>query len=783
MGEVLLATREADGTRVAIKVARRGHDGQLVARLRREAELLSRVSSPHLPGYFEIFEVPEGQALVMEFVPGEPLAAVPLQEMDVAERWALCRRTLPGIAAGLSALHAVGIVHRDVKPANVILAARGAVVVDLGLARGPDVVTLTKTGQAMGTPRYLPPEQIMGEGVLPASDLYQVALVFLELLKGWDAPATIDQVFVRAMRPPEDPRQELPSLPEPAAFWIQRSLHPDPGERPDVAKALAALPAVLALDLVPGPNRVQDGPRRTAAAAAESVAERVEEVQLARKRARHTGRWPVPLAGGTEPPKARPMRGGPANPAPWKTGRDAGLWVLAASLGLLAGYAWLPGSGPPPRASSPQVSVVLMVREGELVVLEGAERGASLRRAGQSPKPGPQGYSSLGPMEPGDLTLQLGGETRRIHVPVPLGAGSLELRSPRPGTCEVYLALPGARRLQGVLLVGAKRVPGRWDGGGLAWSWSPDFLVAETQSRPTSDSQDRLLGGFPVEARLFYDRDVQLSMRLPLQDLARRFLGTMELPEALIEEASRAGAGWWQRSPDIWTDTARTSLRRVASVAAALLSSPGLAEDVRFTAYRRLAPARTLEWVWRDAPLESGWIMGDALGGFLELSTFPRLSTGRVPGAVGIRETPHPGPIRLRADRDVESQILGKERPRPLGGEWDAEGRYWVLLSGLPPGPPEHAELGLFLDGRLTPGRLLVHLGSRHVEIPTGQGLRSPLREGAEWIFHGLPAAWIADAKNYAGTVRMGFEYRSFAPGVGPGISVSSISLVEARGP
>jgi serine/threonine-protein kinase len=157
-----------------------------VARFEREASLSGRISHPNLCHVYDFGRTPEGFLwLAMEFLTGETIAAALASGPMPSERVV---GIATGCAAGLSAAHAAGIVHRDLTPANVMLVPRDgvetAVVMDFGIAWTPGGSDLTRDGMMVGTPEVMSPEQIAGDAVGPASDQYQLALLVCRMLTG-----------------------------------------------------------------------------------------------------------------------------------------------------------------------------------------------------------------------------------------------------------------------------------------------------------------------------------------------------------------------------------------------------------------------------------------------------------------------------------------------------------------------------------------------------------------------------------------------------------------------
>ncbi|MEO5876217.1 MAG: serine/threonine-protein kinase [Streptosporangiaceae bacterium] len=179
-GQVLLAEHLESGVQVAIKYLS-GEllaDEEFVARFRDEARLLADLSDPNLVYFYEYFEAGAGAAIVMELVDGVSLNLILAEAGPTTPEAALA--VLKGSLLGLGSAHAAGIVHRDYKPANVLVDADGhSKLADFGIA-----VRVGSTAQAAGTPAYMPPEQWSGQPVTPAADVYAATAVCYELLTG-----------------------------------------------------------------------------------------------------------------------------------------------------------------------------------------------------------------------------------------------------------------------------------------------------------------------------------------------------------------------------------------------------------------------------------------------------------------------------------------------------------------------------------------------------------------------------------------------------------------------
>lgn len=252
MGVVYRARDALDGGLVALKLLE-GRDAVDLARFEREARLLARLSHPNVVRYVDHGHTPDGHVyLAMEWLAGETLAERSRHTMlDAAD----AVRVIRAAAAGLGAAHAAGIVHRDVKPANLFLVEGGGPdatkVLDFGIARplGPRDLVLTSTGTVMGTPFYMAPEQARAATHLDArADVYALGAVLYELLTGRPPFAHETLMALLAailLEEPVDVREHAPETPEPLAALVTRLLDKRPENRPaDGSVLVAALDAL-----------------------------------------------------------------------------------------------------------------------------------------------------------------------------------------------------------------------------------------------------------------------------------------------------------------------------------------------------------------------------------------------------------------------------------------------------------------------------------------------------------------------------------------------------------
>ncbi len=243
MATVYLAQDHELGRSVAIKVlgAPLALDADFVGRFRREATIVARLSHPNIVQIFDLGEEENRLYIVMEYVEGVSLAGLLAREKRVAPEQAveLARQA----CLALDCAHTEGIVHRDVKPANLLLRADGTLkVADFGIARSDQVTSQTQAGTVLGTASYLAPEQAAGETVTLRADLYSLGAVLYELLTG-QPPRKIESLAELAALhswPIRPVRELAPEVPEDLEAAVMRCLARNPDYRPATAAALSA---------------------------------------------------------------------------------------------------------------------------------------------------------------------------------------------------------------------------------------------------------------------------------------------------------------------------------------------------------------------------------------------------------------------------------------------------------------------------------------------------------------------------------------------------------------
>jgi serine/threonine protein kinase len=244
MGRVYRA-EGPDGTVAAVKVIKAEYATQPAYRKRfeREVRIARMIEHPHVVPVLEA-GTHEGELfLTTPFIDGGALDELlraggpltPERAVDVCVQ----------VADGLGALHAAGVVHRDVKPPNVLLTEGGrALVADFGIARWRDASILTEPGKVVGSAPYIAPEQIRGEEVTAASDVYSLGCMAFELLTGvrpFSGRHGADLLMAHLGEPPPDPASLRPGLSADLSWALLRALEKDPSARPPTATSFARM--------------------------------------------------------------------------------------------------------------------------------------------------------------------------------------------------------------------------------------------------------------------------------------------------------------------------------------------------------------------------------------------------------------------------------------------------------------------------------------------------------------------------------------------------------------
>ncbi|HEY1563646.1 MAG TPA: protein kinase [Gaiellaceae bacterium] len=238
--------------RVAIKILHEHYaaDPEYLERFRREARAVARLSHPNIVIVIDRGDADGRQFIVFEYIEGENVKELVQRTGRLPVRGAL--ELALAVADGLAFAHEHGLVHRDVKPQNVLVSREGEVkVTDFGIARSLHVEHgVTQTGTVLGTGEYLAPEQASGKPVSPATDVYSLGVVLWELLAG-DVPFVGENFVAVALRhlnePPPDLRERRPDVSPRLAAAVEHALAKDPARRfPSMAALAKELRACLA---------------------------------------------------------------------------------------------------------------------------------------------------------------------------------------------------------------------------------------------------------------------------------------------------------------------------------------------------------------------------------------------------------------------------------------------------------------------------------------------------------------------------------------------------------
>ncbi|MBV9339252.1 MAG: serine/threonine protein kinase [Solirubrobacterales bacterium] len=258
MGAVYRATQLSLGRAVALKLLapNLSDDPGFRARFEREGHVQAALDNDHIVTVYEAGQSDYGLFLAMRLIAGPTLKQLIL-DASLDPRRSV--RLLTQVAHALDTAHGAGLIHRDVKPQNILIGKSDhAYLADFGLIKAPDEARLTGTGQFIGTIDYVAPEQIQAEPATPASDIYALAGVLYECLTGevpFPKPSDAATLHAHVMQPPPKVSERRPDLPQALDGVIAQGMAKDPWSRPSLAaeliqaasRALSSSPSGIAL--------------------------------------------------------------------------------------------------------------------------------------------------------------------------------------------------------------------------------------------------------------------------------------------------------------------------------------------------------------------------------------------------------------------------------------------------------------------------------------------------------------------------------------------------------
>ncbi|WP_329554072.1 protein kinase domain-containing protein [Streptomyces sp. NBC_00696] len=312
MASVHLAYDSVLDRQVAIKTLHTelGREQAFRERFRREAQAVAKLTHTNIVSVFDTGEdALDGTTMpyiVMEYVEGRPLGSV-LDE-DMRQFGAMpadkALKITADVLAALDISHEMGLVHRDIKPGNVMMTKRGVVkVMDFGIARAMQsgVTSMTQTGMVVGTPQYLSPEQALGRGVDARSDLYSVGIMLFQLVTGrlpFDADSPLAIAYAHVQEEPVAPSSINRSLPPAVDALVARALKKNPNERFPNAESMRdeALRVASSLHAAP-PSIVPGAPAQSGAGVGSAVFPPVDQAAPAPTGPVHTPYQPGPYGG------------------------------------------------------------------------------------------------------------------------------------------------------------------------------------------------------------------------------------------------------------------------------------------------------------------------------------------------------------------------------------------------------------------------------------------------------------------------------------------------------
>jgi hypothetical protein len=279
---------------VALKILHSHYAGdeETIERFRREARAVAQLSHPNIVTVIDRGQADDRQFIVFEYIDGQTLKEIVEERGPLPVREAVDLAI--GVARGLAFAHANGLVHRDVKPQNVLLDGDGKPkVTDFGIARSLDVEGVTQTGTVLGTSHYIAPEQASGQPVDAHTDVYSLGAVLYELLTGappFDGESFVAVALKHVHEPPPPVLERRPDCPVRLAAAVERALEKDPADRFPTMDAFAAELEVILAALEHG------DPESTATLIVPARAVRARKPAPRRRTRAPRNHWPLALA-------------------------------------------------------------------------------------------------------------------------------------------------------------------------------------------------------------------------------------------------------------------------------------------------------------------------------------------------------------------------------------------------------------------------------------------------------------------------------------------------------
>ncbi|MGW7380381.1 protein kinase domain-containing protein [Streptomyces sp. NPDC054794] len=360
MASVHLAYDAVLDRQVAIKTLHTelGREQAFRERFRREAQAVAKLTHTNIVSVFDTGEDDlDGMTtpyIVMEYIEGRPLGSV--LDADIREQGAMpadkALKVTADVLAALEISHEMGLVHRDIKPGNVMMTKRGVVkVMDFGIARAMQsgVTSMTQTGMVVGTPQYLSPEQALGRGVDARSDLYSVGIMLFQLVTGrlpFDADSPLAIAYAHVQEEPVAPSSVNRSLPPAVDALVARALKKNPNERFPTAESMRdeCLRVAASFQAAP-PSIVPGAPTPSGAGVGSAVFPPVDQAT------------PAPTGPVQTPYQPAPVQNPYGTPAPTPQSPAYGYPQQGGYPTPPAAYGQQAPSTPPPYSITPQTTV------------------------------------------------------------------------------------------------------------------------------------------------------------------------------------------------------------------------------------------------------------------------------------------------------------------------------------------------------------------------------------------------------------------------------------------